>query len=505
MPQLHDSSSRTAANRSAHYADHARIFGLETEHGISVTGANRTVTASEAAMEMFRPVVERARSTNTYVDNGSRLYLDVGAHPEYATAEARTPLDALLADLAGERTMASMGADAQAVLRRKTGTDLTVHLFRNNVDSVGHSFGCHENYLVRRYVDLAAINDQLLPFLISRQIYTGAGRFAHGRFGVTQRAEFVDETVSSATTRSRPMVNTRDEPHANPEDFRRLHVIIGDTNRSQWATTMKLGTTHLVLCLIEAAARHEYLSGMEKMALADPVAANLMINDFGGRSALHLANGTTLTALEMQEHYLAAAEAFVERFPQEAAQSLGESWNDSSDGADAVGGIRWILDQWRWILGRIEERDWPAMARKVDWTAKATLFVALAHKQGFEGLRDPRLASSPLAAKLTQLDMDYHDIANGTLYPALVRRGMMTTLVTDSQVDRAVREPPSGTRAVLRGRFVRAARDAAPDVRWTCDWTDVAVTAPVRASAILLDPFSAEPTADYDAVMAALG
>ena len=230
-----------------------RIFGIETEYGVSVTGDDAPDDAGLVAMEMFAPVVSRTRSTNTYLGNGSRLYLDVGSHPEYATAEARDPMDALAQDLAGEAVMRRLALEAQERLRRSHGDGLTVHVYKNNADSAGHSFGCHENYLVRRYVPLTMIERQLLPFLITRQIFTGAGRVTAGGFQVTQRADFLDEAVSSATTRARPMVNTRDEPHADPDSYRRLHVIIGDSNRSQFATWMKMATTHLVLCVMESA------------------------------------------------------------------------------------------------------------------------------------------------------------------------------------------------------------------------------------------------------------
>ena len=237
MPQLRDSGTRslhaTEPVPSAEMDGFCRIFGVETEYGVAVTGAERPVDAGQVAMTMFQPIVSRSRSTNTYLANGSRLYLDVGSHPEYATAEARDPREALAQDLAGEHVMRNLALKAQRKLRESYGAHATIHVFKNNVDSAGHAFGCHENYLVRRFVPLETIEHQLLPFLITRQLYTGAGRMTPDGFQITQRADFLDEAVSSATTRSRPMVNTRDEPHADPDSFRRLHVIIGDSNRSR--------------------------------------------------------------------------------------------------------------------------------------------------------------------------------------------------------------------------------------------------------------------------------
>ena len=156
-----------------------------------MTGSDHPVDAAQVAMMMFQPVVSRARSTNTYLTNGSRLYLDVGSHPEYATAEARDPMDALLQDLAGERVMAGLALDAQARLRARYGDGVNVHVFKNNADSAGHSFGCHENYLVRRYVPLETVEHELLPFLITRQLYTGAGRVTDQGFEITQRADYL--------------------------------------------------------------------------------------------------------------------------------------------------------------------------------------------------------------------------------------------------------------------------------------------------------------------------
>lgn len=203
MPQLRDSGTRslhaTEPVPSAEMDGFCRIFGVETEYGVAVTGAERPVDAGQVAMTMFQPIVSRSRSTNTYLANGSRLYLDVGSHPEYATAEARDPREALAQDLAGEHVMRNLALKAQRKLRESYGAHATIHVFKNNVDSAGHAFGCHENYLVRRFVPLETIEHQLLPFLITRQLYTGAGRMTPDGFQITQRADFLDEAVSSAT------------------------------------------------------------------------------------------------------------------------------------------------------------------------------------------------------------------------------------------------------------------------------------------------------------------
>lgn len=476
MPQLHDSRNRGRgdAASSAHKDGFERIFGIETEYGLSVTGTARATDAGQVAMMMFQPIVQRARSTNTYLENGSRLYLDIGSHPEYATAEARTPGAALLADAAGEHTMRDLALDTQRRLRDTVDPHATIHLFKNNADSAGHSFGCHENYLVRRGVQLKAIETQLLPFLITRQILTGAGRYTDGHWTVTQRAAFVDETVSSATTRSRPMINTRDEPHADPESFRRLHVIIGDSNRSQWATVMKLAMTHLVLCTMEWGARSGSPTGLEHLALADPVDANLAVDADGADARLALADGTMMTALAMQRRMLDAVATFADGFHDEIAASFdGDPFMTLDD----------VLDEWRTGLDALAAHEWTALADRVDWACKRHVTAGIEARGAVDSMR------------MRQLDLDYHDIANGVLYGSLVRHHRMRALCTDEQIEDAVTTPPPDTRAVLRGAFVRHALGA--PVTWACDWTQLKITTPVKDEIMLLDPFDADGGAPF--------
>ncbi|MBM6698846.1 Pup--protein ligase [Bifidobacterium pullorum subsp. saeculare] len=479
MPQLRDSGTRDLTHRepvpAAELDGFARIFGLETEYGVSVTGAGRPVDAGRVAMEMFRPVVSRSRSTNAYLPNGSRLYLDVGSHPEYATAEARDPSTALAQDLAGERIMARLAQGAQDRLRGELGERARIHVFKNNADSAGHSFGCHENYLVRRIVPLPLIEAQLLPFLVTRQLYTGAGRLADGGYQITQRADFLDEAVSSATTRARPMVNTRDEPHADPEAFRRLHVIIGDSNRSQWATWMKLATTHLVLCAIEDAVRRDVPCGAEGLALADPAAANRAVSRFLDDPAapLALADGGAMSALAMQRRYLDLAGAFAASHPEAVPA-----------GPD-------VLGEWSCALDALESGDWDVLADRVDWAAKRRLLAAYRR-------RHPEASD----ARLEALELDYHDIANGRAYAALLAHGGMRRLADGAIAAQAVQDPPSDTRAALRGAFVRQATQAG--ARFSCDWTTLRLLEPVAAEATLLDPFSTAADGAYARLMRAL-
>lgn len=468
MPQLHDSSNRhaTSAQPSAYVDGCARIFGLETEYGLSSTGMQHPIDASHLAMTMFRPILLAQRSTNTYTVNGSRLYVDVGAHPEYATAEARTPYDAMLVDAAGEMTIRNMALQAQRELRAHDHSNMKIHVFKNNADSAGHSFGCHENYLVRRNVPLAAIQEQLLPFLITRQIYTGSGKFDGTQWTYTQRAQFVDETVSSATTRSRPMINTRDEPHADPESFRRLHVIIGDSNRSQWATIMKCATTHIVLCAMEWEARTGQSTGLSRLHMANPIEANLAVNERGPAARIALADGTTMSALAMQQVAWECVHTFIEQHRHEVVASLQ---------TDTGWGVERVLDEWQWVLARLANEELDALAHVVDWACKRQCFDQLMAHRSVEPVQ------------IAQLDLDYHDIANGRLYQSLVQRGVMRTYATEQQISEAVCTPPPHTRAVLRGMFVQHAQQSS--ARTACDWTQLQIIEPVKQRVSILDPF----------------
>ena len=222
-----------------------RIFGIETEYGVTCTlRGQRRLSPDEVARYLFRRVVSWGRSSNVFLENGARLYLDVGSHPEYATPECDSIYDCTVHDKAGERKLEELMIGAEQRLKDE-GIRGTIYLFKNNNDSAGNSYGCHENYLTRRNTEPDKYQQHLIPFLISRQIFTGSGQVlqtARGPiFSIAQRAEHIWESMSSATTRSRPIINTRDEPHADAEMYRRLHVIVGDSNMSEYTTFLKLG------------------------------------------------------------------------------------------------------------------------------------------------------------------------------------------------------------------------------------------------------------------------
>src|SRR3984957_18467540 len=280
-----------------------RIFGLENEYGVTCTlRGQRRLSPDEVARYLFRRVVSWGRSSNVFLENGARLYLDVGSHPEYATPECDSIADLVAHDKAGERILDHLVTGAEARLREE-GIRGGIYLFKNNTDSAGNSYGCHENYLTSRRDDFAHYTEILIPFLVSRQIFAGAGKVLQTARGavycLSQRAEHIWEGVSSATTRSRPIINTRDEPHADAERFRRLHVIVGDSNMSETTMLLKVGATDLVLRMVEAGVV------LRDMTLDNPIRAIREVShDMTGRSRVRLANGREMSALEIQWEYL---------------------------------------------------------------------------------------------------------------------------------------------------------------------------------------------------------
>src|SRR5215204_4952319 len=277
-----------------------RIFGLENEYGVTCTlRGQRRLSPDEVARYLFRRVVTWGRSSNVFLSNGARLYLDVGSHPEYATPECDSITDLVTHDKAGERVLEGLLVDAEKRLREE-GIAGDVYLFKNNTDSAGNSYGCHENYLVSRHGEFSRLADVLIPFLVTRQVICGAGKVLQtprgAVYAVSQRAEHIWEGVSSATTRSRPIINTRDEPHADAERYRRLHVIVGDSNMNEWTTPMKVGITDLVLRMVEAN------TVMRDLTLENPIRAIREIShDVTCQKKVRLANGRELSALDVQE------------------------------------------------------------------------------------------------------------------------------------------------------------------------------------------------------------
>ncbi len=331
-----------------------RIFGLENEYGVTCTfKGQRRLSPDEVARYLFRRVVSWGRSSNVFLRNGARLYLDVGSHPEYATPECDDIRELVVHDKAGERILEGLLVDAERRLREE-GIAGDVYLFKNNTDSAGNSYGCHENYLVGRHGEFTRLADVLIPFLVSRQIICGAGKVLQTPRGavycVSQRAEHIWEGVSSATTRSRPIINTRDEPHADAERYRRLHVIVGDSNMSETTTLLKLGATDLVLRMIEANVV------MRDLTLENPIRAIREIShDMTGRKKVRLANGREASALEIQGEYFTKARDFAAR------RGLDE------------GVVKQVLGLWERTLLAVETGDLDSVSTEIDWVIKHKL------------------------------------------------------------------------------------------------------------------------------------
>ena len=281
-------------------------MGIETEFGVTCTfHGHRRLSPDEVARYLFRRVVSWGRSSNVFLRNGARLYLDVGSHPEYATAECDSLVQLVTHDRAGERVLEDLLVDAEQRLADE-GIGGDIYLFKNNTDSAGNSYGCHENYLIVRAGEFSRISDVLLPFLVTRQLICGAGKVLQtpkaATFCLSQRAEHIWEGVSSATTRSRPIINTRDEPHADAEKYRRLHVIVGDSNMCETTTMLKVGTAALVLEMIEAGVPFRDFS------LDNPIRAIREVShDITGRRPVRLAGGRQASALDIQREYYSRA------------------------------------------------------------------------------------------------------------------------------------------------------------------------------------------------------
>ena len=437
-----------------------RIFGLETEYGITCAAppGQQGLSADEVARYLFRKVVAWGRSSNVFLRNGSRLYLDVGSHPEYATAECDDIRQLITYDRGGERILEGLVADAQQRLAIE-GVPGTIHLFKNNTDSAGNSYGCHENYLVRRQGDFTRLADILVPFLITRQVLTGAGKIlmtpSGATFCLSQRADHIWESVSSATTRSRPIINTRDEPHADAELYRRLHVIVGDSSMAEPTAMLKVGATDMVLRMIEAGIP------MRDMALENPMRAIREIShDMTGKAPVTLASGRTVTAIDLQQEYLVKVRDFVE--------SSGEV--SETD--------RRVFDLWERGLLALESGDLTSVERELDWVIKHRLVRRYQEKHSL-GLADPRIA---------RLDLAYHDISRTEgLYNLLAARGLVERVTSDVEVLESTAVPPQTTRARLRGEFVRRAQEAKRD--YTVDWVHLKLNDQAQRTVLCKDPF----------------
>ncbi|WP_110205548.1 depupylase/deamidase Dop [Nocardioides daejeonensis] len=450
-----------------------RVMGTEVEYGISVQGQPQAnpMTASSQVVNAYANAAVRARRArwdfeeeaplrdargfdlsrdqadptqltdedlglaNVILTNGARLYVD-HAHPEYSTPECTNPLDIVRWDKAGEKVMLEASRQAAQVPGAAP-----ILLYKNNTDNKGVSYGAHENYLMRRSTPFADIVRHLTPFFVSRQVVCGAGRLGVGQDGrvhayqISQRADFFEVEVGLETTLKRPIINTRDEPHADPEKYRRLHVIIGDANLSEVSTYLKVGTTSLVLAMIEDG----FIT--RELAVATPVASlRALSHDPTCRRTIRLANGRELTGVQLQWEYLELAQKYVQ-----------EKWGNDIDRQTVD-----VLARWESVLTRLE-RDPMECARELDWVAKLGLLEQYRDRDGLEW-SDP---------KLHLIDLQYADIRpERGLYQRLVQRGRMERLIPEEQVDAAVDTPPEDTRAYFRGRVLEKFADSVAAASW---------------------------------------
>src|SRR5213079_2935025 len=435
-----------------------RIFGVENEYGVTCTfRGQRRLSPDEVARYLFRRVVSWGRSSNVFLRNGARLYLDVGSHPEYATPECDAVTDLVVHDRAGERILEGLLVDAEKRLHDE-GIAGEIYLFKNNTDSAGNSYGCHENYLVSRAGEFSRLADVLIPFLVTRQIVVGAGKITQtprgATFSVSQRAEHIWEGVSSATTRSRPIINTRNEPHADAEKYRRLHVIVGDSNMSEYATFLKVGATSILLRMLEDPSQV-----LRDMTLENPIRAIREIShDTSCRRRVRLANGREASALDIQGEYLMRARRYAE---QKGLDPLEEK----------------ALEMWEHCLEGIE-KDPFTLDRECDWVIKHRLIERYRQRHGLS-LSHPRVAL---------LDLQYHDVSRERgLFYRLQSRGEVDRTCTEDAFEAAIDRPPQTTRARLRGEFIKKAKDRRRD--FTVDWVHLKLNDQAQRTVLCKDPF----------------
>jgi len=415
---------------NAYVAEVARRVGWDFEDESPERDARGF--AREGAMA---PEVE-THLVNTVLTNGARYYVD-HAHPELSTPECATALELVRYDKAGERILARSMAAARRLL--PPGEEIVV--YKNNTDGKGNSYGCHENYLVDRQVPFSRIVAQLPPHLVTRQVFTGAGKLGReddgggrGEFQLSQRADFFEEEVGLETTLKRPIINTRDEPHADPQKYRRLHVIVGDANLAEVATYLKVGTTALVLSMIE----DDFLAHRE-LALAQPVRALREVSHDPSLHALvELVTGERLRALELQWELYTLATKYAEERGLEPV------------GGDAAGTA--LLARWESVLTALEA-DPASLSRQLDWVAKRELIEAYRERHGLD----------PDDTRLAALDLQYHDVRPDK---SLFARLPMERLTIEEEVLEATTEPPRTTRAYFRGRCLQRFSSSVVAANW---------------------------------------
>ena len=409
-------------------------YSQENSH-LDMRGFRVTSLAQDEEEDAF--CAEDRKRSYSYLDmkcdrvltNGARFYND-HTHPEYSTPECNSVLSLVAHDVAGERIV----AECVAIRNRELGGN-SLQVFKNNTDYSGHSYGTHDNYLIPRETPFEDVVNGLAPFLVTRQLYAGAGKVGSENaddfqgLQLAQRSDFIETLLSIETMTKRPLINTRDEPHAVSSRYRRLHLILGDANMSAYATALKVGSTVLVLNLI---ASGEKLADLE---LADPVADVLRVS-LDRTTALQRKTGGTITALEIQEAYVEAAE--------KAFAGKNREWD-------------WILAEWKRTLDELRHSP-EKLSDRIDWAIKEKLFTEFMQSEGI-GWEDPWLKS---------LDLEYHNLdPERGLYLGLQQEGAVHSLLNEKEIARAMESPPDGTRAKIRGQAVAQDAENIKSIHWT--------------------------------------
>jgi len=433
-----------------------RIFGLENEYGIICSSDRRggkALSIQNAVMYLFREIISGRMYPDVFLENGARFYQDIGCHPEYATPECDDVLELVMHDRAGERIIESLAASAEKRMRQDSFMS-RISVFKNNTDTPGNTYGCHENYLMDRNIGFRQMATQLIPFFVSRQVYCGAGKVRpenRGRFAISQRAQHIREDISIATTTARGIINTRDEPHADREKYRRLHVIVGDSNMSEFVTHLKVATTALVLQMIEENALDK------RLELRESVRAIMQISDdLTCKREIELQSGKKMSAVALQREYWSLAEKYFAR------------------DRDPV--IRDTLRRWDLVLSGLEE-DPESLDRYLDWVAKRKIIESYVASRGIEWDSYATL----------RLDLEYHNIdTNKGIFYGMERRGLMERVVTEEQIQHAMRNPPETTRAKFRGKFVKLANES--KILCGVNWSYIQLYEPYQKLFLSTDP-----------------
>ncbi|HTN42426.1 MAG TPA: Pup--protein ligase [Nitrospiria bacterium] len=450
-----------------------RIFGLENEYGLIFSPNGKVYLPVEKVLGyIFEGLIPNSWPSNAFLVNGARFYQDTGCHPEYSTPECDNIFDLVTHDKAGERLVEGCLPLAEERLKEE-GLNGEIFIFKNNTDSMGNTYGCHENYLMRRDVDFWKVTEQLIPFFVTRQIYAGAGKLlklsGKTHYFLSQRAQHIHEKTSSSTTSSRSIINTRDEPHADAEKYRRLHIIVGDSNMSEFTTLMKVGVTAVVLSMIEEGYT------VPNIELEDPVKAIREISrDTTLKRRVKLEDGRELTGIEIQRIYLERAYDYL-----------------ASTEVDSI--TKDIVQKWENILNKLEE-DPMQLSRQIDWVTKKELMISYMEKKDC-GWDDPRILL---------MDLQYHDVNRSRgLYYVLENLDMVERVVEEDGIQMAMNEPPQTTRAKIRGDFIRFAREK--NRSYTVDWTYLKLNGYWEETILCMDPFSSSDRRVEELIAAASG